>query len=194
MIGGVKAHSLALMADAAHLARRFWVSAWKATPYQSFRFNRVQVLGALVPVQLIWFISASLIYEAVDRLVHKNEEVDGAFMCCHDRSHHHHQQQRSKTLNINLRGAYILVRADLIQSVGVVIAAAVIRIKPTWLIIDLLFTLVVSTVALSYTVPMLRDIYGILMERTPRGIDIDMLESGIKGIMGVQNIHDLYGL
>ena len=39
---------------------------------------------------------------------------------------------------------------------------------------------------------MLRDIFGMLMDRTPRNINIDVLESGIKGLNRVQNIHDLH--
>nr|KJB08894.1 hypothetical protein B456_001G112900 [Gossypium raimondii] len=98
----------------------------------------------------------------------------------------------NKIMNINLQGAYLHVVADLIQTVGVMITGAVIWIKPKWLIVDLLCTLIFSTVALSTTLPMLRDIFSILMERTAGEINIDMLESGIKGIDGVQNIHDLH--
>ncbi|XP_022752702.1 metal tolerance protein B-like isoform X2 [Durio zibethinus] len=256
IIGGVKSNSLAVMTDAAHLLTdvagffisliTVWASAWKATSYQSFGFNRLEVLGALLSVQLIWLISALLIYEALDRILHKNKEVNGLLMfeiaafgfiinlvmvlwLGHDHTHHHacgdtdHQQHhhhhhhhhdhergkpcdlteeetslvpsspaKAKILNINLQGAYLHVMADLIQSVGVMIAGAVIWIKPKWLIVDLLSTLVFSTIALCTTLPMLRDIFGILMERTPSDINIDMLESGIKGINGVQNIHDLH--
>ncbi|KAE8711436.1 Metal tolerance protein B [Hibiscus syriacus] len=262
IIGGVKANSLAVMTDAAHLLTdvagfsislfTVWASAWTATSYQSFGFNRLEVLGALLSVQLIWLISALLIYEAVDRILHEHGKVNGALMfavaafgffinlvmvlwlghdhthhACggtdqhqqhdhdHDLDHHHHKHDHergkpseltedeetnlvpsstktNKILNINLQGAYLHIMADLIQSVGVMIAGAVIWIKPEWLIVDLLSTLIFSTFALSTTLPMLRDIFTILMERTPRDINIDMLESGIKGINGVHNIHDLH--
>ncbi|KAL4303769.1 hypothetical protein GQ457_10G008850 [Hibiscus cannabinus] len=255
IIGGVKANSLAVMTDAAHLLTdvagfsislfTVWASACKATSYQSFGFDRLEVLGALLSVQLIWLISALLIYQAVDRILHKNDKVNGALMFAvaafgffvnlvmvlwlgHDHTHHacagtyHHQHRHhdhghdleggepsdltedeeanlmqsstntNKRLNINLQGAYLHVMADLIQSIGVMIAGAIIWIKPKWLIVDLLCTLIFSTFALSITIPILRDIFGILMERTPRDINISMLESGIKGINGVQNIHDLH--
>ncbi|XP_007016292.2 PREDICTED: metal tolerance protein B isoform X3 [Theobroma cacao] len=254
IIGGVKANSLAVITDAAHLLTdvagfsislfTVWASAWKATSYQSFGYNRLEVLGALSSVQLIWLISALLIYEALDRILHKNGKVNGALMfaiaafgfiinlvvvlwlghdhtldACGDTHHHHHHHhhhhdheggkpcdsaeeedtslvprtpEKTKILNINLQGAYLHVMADLIQSVGVMIAGAVIWMKPHWLAVDLLCTLVFSTFALTATLPMLRDIFGILMEKTPKEIDIDTLESGIKGIKGVQNIHDLH--
>ncbi|KAE8691770.1 hypothetical protein F3Y22_tig00110879pilonHSYRG00010 [Hibiscus syriacus] len=247
IIGGVKAHSLAVLTDAAHLLTdvagfsislfTVWASAWKATSYHSFGFSRLEVLGALISVQLIWFISLLLIYEALDRLLHDKKEVNGALMFAvaalgfvinsilvlwlgHDHSHHvfrdshhhchHHDSGKpcelgeedetslvpssttKKILNINLQGAYLHVVTDLIQSVGVMIAGAVIWLKPKWLIIDLLCTLVFSTLALSTTLPMLRDVFDILMGRTPRDINIEILESGIKGIDGVEDIHDLH--
>lgn len=67
IIGGMKAHSLAVISDAAHLLSDIagfaislfavWASGWEATPQQSFGFNRLEVLGALMSVQLIWLIS-----------------------------------------------------------------------------------------------------------------------------------------
>ncbi|KAJ1422029.1 Cation efflux protein [Sesbania bispinosa] len=90
VIGGVKAHSLAVISDAAHLLSDIagfsislfavWASSWEATPHQSFGYNRLEVLGALFSVQLIWLISGFLIYEAVGRLLHQNERVNGMLM------------------------------------------------------------------------------------------------------------------
>ncbi|MBA0851520.1 hypothetical protein Goshw_021260 [Gossypium schwendimanii] len=270
IVGGMKANSLAVLTDAAHLLTdvagfsislfTVWASAWKATSNHSFGFSRLEVLGALISVQLIWLVSAFLIYEALNRLLHDKQKVDGALMFAiaafgffinliivlwlgHDHSHHvfgndhhhhhhvhlhdhhhhehlhdhhhhleHHDHEggkpcdltkedetslvtstpKTKILNINLQGAYLHVMADLIQSVGVMIAGAVIWLKPNWLIVDLLCTLIFSTFALSTTLPMLRDVFDILMGRTPRDINIDMVEDGIKGINGVESVHDLH--
>ncbi|KAK8492922.1 hypothetical protein V6N12_018755 [Hibiscus sabdariffa] len=166
IFGGMKANSLAVLTDAAHLLTdvagfslslfTVWASAWKATSYHSFGFRRLEVLGK----------------EEVTSLVPSST--------------------KKRILNINLQGAYLHVMTDLIQSVGVMIAGAVIWVKPKWLIIDLLCTLVFSTLALGTTLPMLRVVFDILMGRTPRDINIEILESGIKGIDGVQDIHDLH--
>ncbi|XP_038693655.1 metal tolerance protein B-like [Tripterygium wilfordii] len=98
----------------------------------------------------------------------------------------------SKLVNINLEGVYLHVVADLIQSVGVMIAGTVIWAKPNWLLVDLICTLVFSVLALSATVPMLRNIFRILMDRTPSEINVASLESGLKCIKGVRTIHDLH--
>lgn len=101
-------------------------------------------------------------------------------------------QRNTNVLNINLQGAYLHVMADMIQSVGVMIAGAIIWAKPEWFIVDLVCTLIFSVLSLSTTLPMLRNIYGILMERTPSEIDISKLENGLRNIKGVQDVHDLH--
>ncbi|CAK7331410.1 unnamed protein product [Dovyalis caffra] len=249
VVGGVKANSLAVITDAAHLLTdvagfsislfTVWASGWEATSRQSFGYSRLEVLGALLSVQLIWLISGFLIYEAVVRILHKNAGVNGVLMFaialfgfiinfimvtwlghdhshhgCHDHNHDHthvHEGEdlcatnegegtklvssspaKTKMLNINIQGAYLHVMADLIQSVGVMIAGAVIWAKPEWLVVDLICTLVFSTFVLFTTVPMLRDIFCILMETTPSEIDVGRLESGLKCIKGVQDVHNLH--
>ncbi|KAK6935798.1 Cation efflux protein [Dillenia turbinata] len=221
-------------------------------PCQSPCGRVLEVLGALLSVQLIWLISGVLIYEAVNRLLVKDAPVNGKIMFAvavfgfltnlimvlwlqHDHSHHgcghglhgdhshaHHgcghgdhsndnhgdeeststaeekinlissSPDKGKTLNINLQGAYLHVLADMIQSIGVIIAGAIIWAKPDWLVVDLICTLIFSTFAVSTTITMLRSIFDILMERTPSAIDISNLETSLKSIKGVHDVHDLH--
>ncbi|KAE8681007.1 Detected protein of confused Function [Hibiscus syriacus] len=201
IIGGVKAHSLAVLTDAAHLLTD--VAGF------SYLFSRSGLQHGrqhhTIPLDSV-----------VLKLLHDRKEINGALMFAvaafgfvinsmlvlwlghdhnhhvlgdnhHHHEHHHHQHHhehhhhhysskpcdldeedetslvlsstKKKILNINLQGAYLHVMTDLIQSVGVMIAAAVIWLKPKW---------------------------------TPRDINIEILESGIKGINGVEDIHDLH--
>lgn len=255
VVGGMKANSLAILTDAAHLlsdATGFaislfavWASSWAATSHQSFGFNRLEVLGALASVQLIWLVCGLLIYEAFDRILHKHVRVNGKLMFLiaalgfiinlimiiwldhghhghgHSHSHSHHackhkdrhyerdelcetneeestnlvsqpQEKRTKGLNINLQGAYLHIITDLIQSVGVMIAGSIIWAKPDWLVVDLVCTLIFSVIALTSTLPMIKDIVCILMESTPSQIDIAGIENGLRCIKGVRNVHDLH--
>lgn len=252
IIGGLRANSLAILTDAAHLLSDIagfsislftvWVSGWEATPQQSFGFNRLEVIGALLSVQLIWLISVSLIYEAIQRLISKQTNVNGKLMFAiaafgfavnfflvlwlgHDHSGHGHghghsqhgcdkdehsheveesgdREERTKLvatthgkiqmLNINIQGAYLHLITDVIQSIGVMIAGSVIWLKPKWLVIDLLCTLVFSTVALCTTFPMLKNVFYVLMERAPKEIDTARLENGLKLIPGVCDVHDFH--
>ncbi|PON75540.1 Cation efflux protein [Parasponia andersonii] len=237
IVGGLKANSLAVITDAGHLLTdvagfsislfSVWASGWRATPYQSFGYHRLEILGALLSVQLIWLISGILIYEAVSRILHKSDRVNGILMFAvaafgfvvnfimviwlghHNHSHHtcahwdherdHEREEvrastadKTKILNINIQGAYLHVMVDMIQSVGVMLAGAIIWAKPDWIIVDLMCTFIFSVLSLSTTICMLKNIYGILMERTPSEIDISRLEKDLKSIKGVQDIHDLH--
>ncbi|KAL9252893.1 Metal tolerance protein 1-like protein [Drosera capensis] len=89
--GGIKANSLAILTDAAHLLSdvaafaislfSIWASGWEATPRQSYGFFRIEILGALVSIQMIWLLAGILVYEAIARIIKDTgEEVRGYLM------------------------------------------------------------------------------------------------------------------
>ncbi|XP_031376729.1 metal tolerance protein 1-like isoform X2 [Punica granatum] len=90
VVGGIKANSLAILTDAAHLLSdvaafaislfSIWASGWEATPRQSYGFFRIEILGALVSIQMIWLLAGILVYEAIVRLIHDTGEVQGFLM------------------------------------------------------------------------------------------------------------------
>ncbi|KAL3750590.1 hypothetical protein ACJRO7_011568 [Eucalyptus globulus] len=245
VVGGIQANSLAVLANAGHLLTHIF--GWKATSQYSFAFNHLEVLGALLSVQLIWLLSGLLLYKAVDRLLHESEMVHGGLMFytaafgfivnfimvmglghdhlhheCDDADHHHHHYHhhhegeeeelcalaanedhetnlsvptpsaKAKILNINLQGAYLHVMADLIQSVQVMIAGAIIWVAPELTVVDLMSTLIFSVLALGITLSLLKNVFCVLMEGTARGIDVEGLEDGLKRIEGVHDVHDLH--
>ncbi|PIM99696.1 Zn2+ transporter [Handroanthus impetiginosus] len=90
VFGGIKANSLAILTDAAHLLSdvaafaislfSLWAAGWEANPRQSYGFFRIEILGALVSIQLIWLLTGILVYEAIVRLIHETGEVQGFLM------------------------------------------------------------------------------------------------------------------
>ncbi|TVU18056.1 hypothetical protein EJB05_34124 [Eragrostis curvula] len=90
VVGGIKANSLAILTDAAHLLSdvaafaislfSLWAAGWEATPQQSYGFFRIEILGALVSIQLIWLLAGILVYEAIVRLINESGEVQGSLM------------------------------------------------------------------------------------------------------------------
>lgn len=90
VVGGIKANSLAILTDAAHLLSdvaafaislfSLWASGWEATPRQSYGFFRIEILGALVSIQMIWLLAGILVYEAIIRLINGPGEVKGLLM------------------------------------------------------------------------------------------------------------------
>ncbi|CAH8387022.1 unnamed protein product [Eruca vesicaria subsp. sativa] len=90
VFGGIKANSLAILTDAAHLLSdvaafaislfSLWAAGWEATPRQTYGFFRIEILGALVSIQLIWLLTGILVYEAIIRLLTETSEVNGFLM------------------------------------------------------------------------------------------------------------------
>ncbi|XP_019100665.1 PREDICTED: metal tolerance protein 1-like [Camelina sativa] len=90
VVGGIKANSLAILTDAAHLLSdvaafaislfSLWAAGWEATPRQTYGFFRIEILGALVSIQLIWLLTGILVYEAIIRIVSETSEVNGFLM------------------------------------------------------------------------------------------------------------------
>ncbi|CEM07003.1 unnamed protein product [Vitrella brassicaformis CCMP3155] len=89
IVGGFLAHSLALMSDASHILSdlasnliglfAIWLASQKGSTTMSFGYHRAEILGALGSVFIIWGVTAWLLYEAVDRVVHP-AVVDGQIM------------------------------------------------------------------------------------------------------------------
>ena len=90
IIGGVLANSLAIATDAAHLLTDFasfmislfsiWYASRPANKRMSFGYYRAELIGALTSVLLIWVVTGILVYLAIQRLVHKNYEIDEKYM------------------------------------------------------------------------------------------------------------------
>lgn len=104
----------------------------------------------------------------------------------------HTSGSTSKDQNMNLRGAAIHVLGDLVQSVGVAVAGALIWWKPHWVILDPICTFMFSVLVVLTTKNITRDIFDVLMERVPRHIDMEELGRDIVSVHGVKSVHDLH--
>ena len=74
---------------------------------------------------------------------------------------------------MNMRAAVIHIIGDIVQSIGVVIAAIIIYCKPNWQIIDPVCTFVFTFLVLFTTIPIFKDCVVVLMEATPESIDVE---------------------
>lgn len=102
-------------------------------------------------------------------------------------SNHSHSPQ-----NMNVRAALIHVIGDLVQSIGVLVAAFVIKYWPELRIADPICTFLFSGLVLATTVGLVRDASHVLMEGVPRNIDYNQVRCDLKAIDGVHDIHDLH--
>jgi zinc transporter 2 len=94
--------------------------------------------------------------------------------------------------NVNMRGAYLHVLADLLQSCGVALAGALIWWRPSLRWVDPACTFAFSAAVLATTARLLRDVVDIIMERTPRAIDAAAVSHALARLPGVAGVHDLH--
>ena len=94
--------------------------------------------------------------------------------------------------NVNIRAALIHVIGDLIQSIGVIIAAILIMFFPKWKIIDPICTFLFSVIVVCTTIPIVNGLIKILMEGTPSGINLKKLKEDLEKVPGAGEVHDLH--
>ncbi|XP_038614225.1 zinc transporter 2 [Tachyglossus aculeatus] len=218
-VGGYLAHSLAIMTDAAHLLTDFasmlislfslWMASRPATKTMNFGWQRAEILGALVSVLSIWVVTGVLVYLAVQRLISGKYEIQSETMlitsaCAvavnfimgltlHQSGHgHSHGGHGDRQENPNVRAAFIHVVGDLLQSIGVMVAAFVIFFKPEFKFMDPVCTFLFSILVLGTTLTILRDVLLVLMEATPKGVDFNTVRDLLLSVQGVAALHSLH--
>ncbi|NXE58021.1 ZNT3 protein, partial [Casuarius casuarius] len=93
----------------------------------------------------------------------------------------------------SVRAAFVHVVGDLLQSVGVLVAATVIYFKPQCKIADPISTLLFSVFVLGSTITILRDVFRVLMEAgAPRGVEFGAVKEALLAVEGVKGAHDLH--
>jgi zinc transporter 2 len=95
-----------------------------------------------------------------------------------------------------IRAAYIHILGDMIQSTGVLLAALAIYLfqdtHPGVRILDPICTFCFAIVVLCITFPVSKDCIFVLLESTPRDLDIESLYSDLSSLKGVISVHDIH--
>ncbi len=206
VIGGLLTGSLALLADAGHMASdsasialallAFWLSVKPATPERSFGYKRAEILAALFNGVTLVAISIWIFIEAYRRFQDPSEILGGwmllvAVIGLLVNLAGAAILARSGCQNLNLQGVLRHIVADLLGSVGA-IAAAIIILLTGWLYADPIISVIIGLLILGSSWKILRDSTNILLESTPRGIDADEVGNRMAGAEGVQEVHDLH--
>ncbi|NWH32959.1 ZNT4 protein, partial [Chloropsis hardwickii] len=236
LIGGYVANSLAIMTDALHMLTdlsgiiltllALWLSAKSPTKRFTFGFHRLEVLSAIISVLLVYILMAFLLYEAVQRTIHMDYEINGDIMLItaavgvavnlimgfllnqsghlhsHSHSHPHSQvpQPNSPSTaqgsshghsSLAVRAAFVHALGDLVQSIGVLIAAYIIRFKPEYKIADPICTYVFSILVIFTTIRILCDTGVIILEGVPRHLNVDRIKEDLMKIEDVKKIEDI---
>ena len=93
--------------------------------------------------------------------------------------------------SLNLKGAYLEVLGDMLGSVAVIIAAVIIA-STGWLRADAVASVAVALMILPRTWTLLREAVDVLLQATPKNVDLAAVREHIVGIPGVSGAHDLH--
>ncbi len=205
-IGGWMANSLALLADAGHMLTdagaltltlgAIWFATRPANEKKTYGYYRLEILAALINATALVGISLWVIYEAYQRWT-AAPEVKGfqltlialggllINLICAGLLHSAHKD------DLNLRGAWLHVIGDALGSVTA-IGAGILIIGFGWVWADALSSLLISLIIIYGSWNLIRDSVNILLEGTPRHINIGAVETAILETEGVNAVHDLH--
>lgn len=90
VVGGLIANSIAIMSDAMHLfsdlmafaisGYSVWLSKQQSPPYLTFGYHKIQTLGALINIAIIWVVTIILLIEATERVINKEAVKEPKWM------------------------------------------------------------------------------------------------------------------
>lgn len=206
LVGSVLTGSLALLTDTAHAAAdaagllvaviAATLSLRPPTPERTWGFRRIEILAALGQATLLLAVAIYAAFEGISRL-YTPPDVPGpelivfgviglaanvaAILLL----------TRSRKVNLNLRAAFLEVVGDALGSLGVIVAGVVI-----WTTgferADAIAGLAIAALIAPRAWVLMRDATSILMEFTPRGLDIEAVRRHIEGVEHVLAVHDLH--
>lgn len=206
IVGGLLSGSLALLADAGHMATDVAaltlatigsrIAQRSATPAHRFGNLRWEVLAAMVNGLILAAVAIGISVEALDRL-RSPQPIDAllfggvavaglavnlvALRMLHG---HHHD-------DLNVRGAYLHILGDVLGSMGAIAAAVVIQLTG-WLPADPIISALISLLILGSAWRLIRESAGILLDKVPSDVSVPALEARLLAVDGVERVHDVH--
>lgn len=207
VVGGFLSGSLALLSDAGHMVTdagalamalfALWFSRRPATHEKTYGFYRVEILSALLNGSVLVAIAGFIFYQAVTRMFNP-QPVEGGLMMVVAvigllaNLLSAFILSRGGKDNLNVSGALWHVISDALSSVGVIIAAGVIYFTGFYLI-DPIIGFLIALIILRGALKLVYESVDILLEATPKDIDIKKLIDCLKrDISGIKDVHDIH--
>ena len=203
---GFWSHSLSLLADAGHMLSDVaalgltlaaaWLARRPASGRATFGYQRAEVLAALVNGISLVAIALFVTGEAIDRLRHPEPLLVtpmllGAglglivnslnLLLLHQHSHQ----------DLNMRGAFLHVVADVASSIGVILAALAAYCW-SWVWVDAAAGLLVAGFTGISALPLIKNSVEVLMEYAPKGLEPATVEAALTSFDGVKQVTKLY--
>jgi len=206
VVGALLSGSLALLADAGHMVTdaaavalalsASYMATLPATPKRTFGFHRAEILAALVNAVVLLVVCTYLVWSGIHRLLDP-VPIEGGLMVAFGavglvaNAVSLGLLARRKDSSLNMRGAYLEVLSDLLGSVAVVVAAVVI-LATGYLRADAIASLLIAAMILPRSFTLLREAVDVLLEASPRHVDLDEVRSHLSAVPGVVDVHDLH--
>jgi cobalt-zinc-cadmium efflux system protein len=203
---GIASNSLALLADAAHVFAdvsgiafalvAVRLAARPRSDARTFGLYRLEIVAAAANALLLLGVAAFVFYEGLRRLI-APPEVEGGLMTLVAAGAIVANLVSVRLLSggrdesLTVRGAYLEVLGDLLGAAAVLVAGIVVLVTG-WHQADAVASLVVAVLIVPRTVGLLRDSLDVLLEATPRGVDLDHVRGHILDAPGVSDVHDLH--
>lgn len=205
-VAGFYTESLALLSDAGHMLTdvfalslaffAIWFAEKPPTSTKTFGFYRAEILAAFFNSLLLFAISFAILFEAYKR-IQSPEEVKSVEMTIVAvvgliiNLINAYILYKFQSDNLNIKGALYHVISDALGSIGA-ITAGIIMITTQWYYADPLISILVSLLIIRVAWGLFRDSSHILLEGTPKGIDLDAVQECICSQQGVISAHDLH--
>jgi len=206
LAGGIWTNSLALISDAGHMfsdvgALLFSLVAitWAAklpTPAKTYGYHRLEILAALINGLVLWGMAAFIFFEAYHRLQAPPVVKSGAMLLIATGGLGvnifsawllYPGQNRS----INLHSAFLHVLADGLGSLAAIGASLAMLFKG-WYWFDPMVSFFIGFLIIAGSWRLIQEASEILMESTPRHLDVHQVTGSLQQVPGVINIHDLH--
>ena len=206
VVGSLLSGSLSLLADAAHLLTdavgisialgASALAGLPATARRTFGYLRVEVLAALVNGLILCVVSVVVLIEAFQRMGRPVEVEPGVMLLAAVIGGVANLVsllllRRGQRESLNVRGAYLEVFGDLLGSIAVIVAGVTIWVTG-WVLADQLASVLIAVLIVPRALGLLREVVWVLLEATPRGIDLEEVRDHLRGVPGVLEVHDLH--
>jgi cobalt-zinc-cadmium efflux system protein len=206
VVGALLSGSLALLADAGHMLSdaaavtlalsASYVATRPPTSRRTFGLQRAEILAALVNAVVLLVVCSFLAYSGVRRLldpvpVEAELMLGFAVVGLLANAGSLALLARRRSASLNMRGAYLEVLSDLLGSAAVVVAAAVV-LTTGYTRADPVASLVIAAMILPRSFSLLREATDVLLEATPRHVDLGDVREHLLGVPGVVDVHDLH--
>ena len=193
IIGGFLTNSIALISDAGHMFTHafaisisllaIFIARKPACDHKTFGLYRAEVLAAFINGLFLLPIVGIIIYEAVLRFLHPQNVIGFymlivAFIGLTVNITNILILQGSQNTNLNVKSVFYHMIADAASSVGIVIVAVIIMYTD-FVILDPIVSIGISMVILYWSYGILKDSTRILLEMSPKGMNIDAINKNL---------------